>query len=72
MIPITPGQLRERVRGWPLADLQAAVGLPLPTPDPGLAELIAPWLASDDQEPGPLLTPAQVAAVWQALQRRGQ
>jgi hypothetical protein len=72
MIPSTPEELRDCLRGWPVADLRAAVAEALPGVDRVTVACIADWLLADVADPVPLLGADQVAAIWRALQRRAE
>jgi hypothetical protein len=72
MIPSAAEQLREHVRGWPAADIKAAIQAGLPELGEGLVALLAQWLASEVIDAIPPLEQSQVEAIWTAIQRRAQ
>jgi hypothetical protein len=72
MIPITPEQLREQVKGWPVDDLRKAIRAALPELNEGMESPIAHWLLSDVEDPRLPLGAEQVAAIWRALYQRAQ
>ena len=72
MIPSTPEELRDCLRGWPVRDLRAAIAEALPGVDRVTVNGVADWLLSEVSDFHPPLGAKQIAAIWQALQRRAQ
>ena len=72
MIPRTPEELRDRLRGWPVADLRAALTEALPGAGQVTVNCVADWLLSEVSDFHPPLGAEQIAAIWRAVQRRAQ
>ena len=72
MVSSTPERLREHLRGWPVADLRAALTEALPGADQVTVACIADWLLSEVSDFHPPLGAEQIAAIWRAVQRRAQ
>jgi hypothetical protein len=72
MIPSTPEELRDCLRGWPVRDVPAAIAEALPGVDHVTVNCIADWLLSEVSDFHPPVGAEHIAAIWQALQRRAQ
>ena len=72
MIPSTPEELRDSLRGWPVADVRLAVAEALPGVDLVTVVCVCDWLLSEVSDFHPPLGAEHIAAIWQALRRRAQ
>ena len=72
MIPVTPEELKLKIRAWPVEVRTGDVAVGLPEADSGLVAQVECWSAGDDQAEGPPLTRAQVDAICVALWQRTQ
>lgn len=70
MIPVTPEHLRLAIAGRSYVDVYPVVVVALPEADSNLRALVARWLTDAEPTLAPLLTAAEIEALWWTLRTR--